>query len=199
MQTLTPAATRRPLSLQAEAQARATEAFNRRTAELKELAPLLAKLDELRPALEERGCTLYTDTITLERESLSGGYGDPRHKVLRLQTSGWFDKAKPRRFITALQDLGFKTLSTKPGPYGSALLRKGTLLLRVDLADPDVAPITTAAALPATSVHCAAGQLAATAAAHPDKTVICTTAADGQPLPGGYAMAPAPLAQPVAA
>lgn len=143
------AATRRPLSLQAEAQARATEAFNRRTAELKELAPLLARLDELRPALEERGCTLYTDTITLEREHLSGSYHDPRHKVLRLQTSGWYDKAKPRRFITALQDLGFKTLSTKPGPYGSALLRKGPLLMRVDLADPDCEALPATQAPPA--------------------------------------------------
>lgn len=195
MQRPAPAATRRPQSLQAEAQARATETFKRRTAELKELAPLLARLDELRPALEERGCTLYTDNITLERESMSGGYGTPRHKVLRLQTSGWCDKTKPRRFITALQDLGFKTLSTRPGPYGSALLRKGSLLLRVDLADPDVAPITTPQPGPNSVVHCDAGQLAATAAAHPDKTVICTTDEDGQPLPGGYAMAPAAAEQ----
>lgn len=148
-----PTASRRAPSLHEEAQARATEAFNRRMAELAALAPLLAQLQELRPALEERGCTLYTDTITLERESLSGGYSMPRHKVLRLQTSGWCDKSKPRRFLTALQDLGLKVVSTRPAPYGSALLRKGALLLRVDLADPDVAPILTAA--PAATAHAA--------------------------------------------
>lgn len=181
----TPAATRRPPSLLAEAQARATEAFNRRQAELKELAPLLARLDELRPALADQGCTLYTDNISLHTERLAGGYSGPRSKVLRLSTTSWFDKAKPHRFIAALQGLGLKIVSTTPGPYGSALLRKGPLLLRVDLADPDTAPV-------ADVLHCAAGQVAATAAAHPDRTVVCTTAADGQPLAGGYAMAAQP-------
>lgn len=181
----TPAATRRTPSLQEEAQARATEAFNRRTAELKELAPLLARLDELRPALADQGCTLYTDNISLHTERLLGGFSGPRSKVLRLMTNSWYDKAKPHRFIEALQGLGLKIVSTTPGPYGSALLRKGPLLLRVDLADPDTAPVVGV-------LHCAAGQVADTARANPDATVVCTTAANGQPLPGGYAMAAQP-------
>lgn len=179
------AAPGRPLSLKAEAQARAVETYNRRVAELEALAPLLAHLEELRPALQaDHGCTIYPDNITLSRESLSGGYGDPRHKVLRLQTSGWFDKTKPLRFITALQALGLKIVSTTPGPYGSALLRKGPLLMRVDLADPDTT------ALPAV-LHAPAGQVSAVALANPHATVVCTQRADGTPLPGGYAMAPA--------
>lgn len=195
MPTRQPTAPRHPQTLKAEAQARAVETYNRRVAELDALAPLLTKLEELRPALAERGCTLYTDNITLERESLVGGYGEPRHKVLRLITDSWCDKATPRRFMAALIDLGLHVVSTRPGPYGSALLRKGPLLIRVNLADTDTNSIAVPGPAPrqpaANVVHCRAGQVAATAAAHPDKTVVCTTAVDGSPLAGGYAMAPA--------
>lgn len=180
------------LTLQAETEAEATQTYTRRMAELKALAPLLARLDELRPALAERGLTIYPNSISLTSERLAGGYASDRHKVLRLRTDAMFERSRPSRWLAALRELGMEVLDfTKTGSYGSALLRKNRLLLRVDLADPDRDALL--AAQPAPKVlHCAAGQVADTARANPDATVVCTTAADGQPLAGGYAMAAQP-------
>lgn len=61
-------APRRPASLQAEAEARATQEYERRLAEIKALAPLLARLDELRPALDDAVAAYLTH---------SSGHADP--------------------------------------------------------------------------------------------------------------------------
>lgn len=197
----TPAATRHPLSLRAEAEAQATEIHSRRLAELAALAPLLAHLDALRPELTARKLTIYPVSVSLRRERLTGGYSGPHTKVLRLTTDAMFDHSRPSRWLAALRELGLRVLDfDKTGcSYGTVLLRKGPLVMRVDLAHPDRDALLASTASAATVLHCAAGQVAATAAAHPDKTVVCTTGLDGQPLPGGYAMAPVQQAQQVAA
>lgn len=170
------ALTRRPPSLLAEAVAHQCQIHSRRLAELQALEPLLAHLDALRPELTARKLTIYPDCLGLRKESL--GVGGPYHKVLRLQVDAMFDKTRPVRWLAAFQELGLRVVDfDKAGVYPTALLRKGPLLIRMELAASDHAAL-----------------LAATADAHPDKAAVCTTDADGIP-PRSVAMAPRDLAK----
>lgn len=182
---------RRPPSLKAEAETQANEIHSRRLAELDALAPLLAHLDALRPELTARKLPIYPDSLSLRRERLTGGYGGPQTKVLRISTDAFFDHSRPSRWLAALLELGLRVLDfDHDGSYPTVLLRRGPLVLRVDLSEPDRAALL-AQRDAAPVVQCTAGQVADTARANPCATVVCTTAADGQPLGGGYAMAPA--------
>lgn len=154
MPTRTQAAlTRRPPSLKAEAETQANEIHSRRMAELAALAPLLAHLDALRPELTARKLTIYPDSVSLRRERLTGGYSGPHTKVLRLTTDAMFDHSRPSRWLAALRELGLRVLDfDKTGcSYGTVLLRKGPLVMRVDLANPDRDALLAEQAKPATA------------------------------------------------
>lgn len=137
------ALTRRPPSLLAEAETKANETHSRRLAELQALAPLLAHLDALRPELTARKLTINPDCISLRKESL--GVGAPYHKVLRLQVDAMFDKTRPARWLAALLELGLRVVDfDKEGIYPLVLLRKGPLLIRMELAAADHAALLAA-------------------------------------------------------
>lgn len=132
------AAARRPLSLQAQAETEAHSEHSRRLAELTALTPLLQQLDALRPALAERGLTVYPSSITLSYEYLSpAGYAGPRSKVLRLATDIIFNRGSPSRWLAALRELGLRVVKADVSHFGSALLRKGSLLIRIGVSEAD--------------------------------------------------------------
>jgi hypothetical protein len=131
-----------PTSLHARAVAWADEEHARRLAELRELAPLMDRLDELAPALKARGIELHlyvSDwSIKLDHYQPTGYFGK-RLKVLRLNTRGLLSSdERPRKWLQALTELGFTEIERSGSVYPTALLRKGHLLLRVDA--PDMAP-----------------------------------------------------------
>lgn len=121
-------------SLLAQAKDQANQEHNRRIAELTALAPALEKLDAYVPQLEAQGLRFYTHNLSLRREALAEGARTHR-RVVRLHTDGYSlaDKAaSTAKWFKALNGLGFATVSTEPGLYPTALLRKGALLLRID-------------------------------------------------------------------
>ena len=138
----------RRVGLQAAAEAHANEVHTRRLAELQAMAPLLAKLDALCPALEARGLYVTPDNLSLYRETVCGANARVRHRVLRLQTGLFSTSETTQRWLTALLDMGFETLSATSGVYPTALLRKGTLLIRLDV-PPAYAQQLAAAEVPA--------------------------------------------------
>lgn len=120
--------------LRAAAAQRAQERLDTRLAELRELAPLLSLLDREAQALETLGLTLEPETINLARERV--GSSPTLRAVLRLYTGGTLeDPAKARAWIDALAGLGFSFVSQDDRPlrFPSVLLRKGLLLVRVDV------------------------------------------------------------------
>lgn len=143
MQTTRPT----PRTLQAEAEQHANDRHTARLAELHELAPLLAQLDTLRQPLAAAGLTLYPDALSLTRVRRDpGNWNSPRLKVLRI--GGCFSVHSSQRpaWHTALVDLGFRTLSHNAGSvYPTAIMRKGTLLLEVDLSAAESAALAAAA------------------------------------------------------
>lgn len=116
-------------SLQAQAEQRATEDHARRLAEIKAIAPHLARLDAFIPALAAAGLTVYTDSLHLRIE----WQGPRRLKVLRLATSGTLDDTLASKWHAALLALGFTEVKRTADAYPQALLRHGSLLLWVDL------------------------------------------------------------------
>lgn len=136
----------RPLGLQAQAEEAANAEHNRRMAEIKALAPLLAQLDPHMPGLRALGLDINPDAMVLRHEHV----GHRRLRVLRVQTGGLFSDAKRIcTWLEALHALGFAEVSRDACAYPTALLRRGHLLLRVDaLRQP---PAATAAQPPATA------------------------------------------------
>lgn len=121
----------RPLGLQAQAEDAANADHNRRMAELQRLAPLLALLDPHMAGLRALGLDLSPDNLGLQHEHIGGR----RMRVLRAQTGGLFNDIKRMcDWLEALKALGFAEVSrTDSQHYPTALLRRGTLLLRVDV------------------------------------------------------------------
>jgi hypothetical protein len=121
--------------LLARAAAHAVEDYQRREAELRELGPALAHLDEFVPALAARGLEIGISDYSLKLEHYypSGSILGRKLKVVRLHTRGIVTSdARVAKWITALEELGFKEIERSTGSYPTVLLRKGPLLVRVD-------------------------------------------------------------------
>lgn len=123
--------TRKPSPLLAQAQERADEEHSRRLAELRELAPLLQKLDELQPQLAQHGLAIHPGDIHLGWYHLNGSYGQ-RRKLVRLYSISFSRDAYAQRWLDALAELGFRELRRSGGVYPTAVLQRGHLLLEVD-------------------------------------------------------------------
>ena len=134
-------------SLQAAAEAHANEVHARRLAELQAMAPLLAKLDCLRPVLAVHGLEVTPDNLSLYREAVCGN-PRVRHRVLRLYTGIFPSADTTQRWLTALLAVGFEALSASPGVCPTALMRFGSLLIRIDV-PPAYAQQLAAAEVPA--------------------------------------------------
>lgn len=123
--------TKTPQGLQAQAEEQANQDHSRRLAELQALAPLLARLDAFAPALAQAGLKLYPRSITLYTSTVGGRRSV---KQLRIDTGGLFDSAAPQRWLDALVAAGFREVQRDGLDFGgSALLKHGHLLVRVDL------------------------------------------------------------------
>lgn len=118
-----------PTSLQAQAEERANQDHTRRLAEIRAMAPLLARLDAFVPALRERGLEVYPTGVQLHTEYRDG----KQQRVLRIDTSGILDSRKPGRWLEALLALGFTEVSRTTGVVPQAVLRHRHLLLKVDV------------------------------------------------------------------
>jgi hypothetical protein len=125
---------RTPTTLQAQAEQHANEAHSRRLAELRELAPLLARLDELVPALAERRLNVYPENLSLQRLR-TGDLLGPRHKVLRITGAFSLYRSERPAWYEAFRALGFRVVKHDAASttYPTAVLRKGPLLVCVDL------------------------------------------------------------------
>lgn len=122
----------RRIGLQAAAEAHANEVHSRRLAELQAMAPLLAKLDCLCPVLAVHGLEVTPDNLSLYREAVCGN-PRVRHRVLRLYTGIFPSADTTQRWLTALLAVGFEALSASPGVCPTALMRFGSLLIRIDV------------------------------------------------------------------
>jgi hypothetical protein len=140
-------------SLQAQAEDRANQDHNRRMAEIKAMAPLLARLDAFVPALHDRGLEVYVSNLQLHTEYMN----DRRVKVLRIDTCGMLDSRRPARYLETLLAAGFVEEHRSEGVMPQAILRHGHLRVKVDV------PSTTAQrAAQAAAYACrAAAELAA--------------------------------------
>jgi hypothetical protein len=127
--------TRQPTTLLARAEQLAIEQHQRRMAELRDLAPLLARLEELLPALAQRGLEVGVSDYSLKLDSHQPtGFMGKRLKVIRLHTRGLLaNDARVMKWLDAFRELGFTEVERSNGVYPSALLRKGHLLVRVDV------------------------------------------------------------------
>jgi hypothetical protein len=114
-------------TLLAEAQAEAETALRRRLAELKDLAPLLAHFEALRPELERQGLKVYPSEIGLHTHVDLGARR--RVKQLRLRTAALFSSGLADRWLAALLQLGCTEVRRDEH---SITLKRGPLLLVVD-------------------------------------------------------------------
>lgn len=143
----------RPATLLAQATQDADETHRRRIAELKTLAPLLAHLDKLVPALAERGLNVHQGLIRglyRWREPGNSEWHRRTRNVLDLRTNGFWISDREQastQWWQALIGLGFEVAErpTTSAFGGNAILRRGPLLLRVDAplvehAEPEPAP-----------------------------------------------------------
>jgi hypothetical protein len=158
-----PATPRRPLGLQAQLEDAANGDHNRRMAEIQAMAPLLALLDPHMPGLRALGLDLSPDNLGLAHEHIGGR----RLKVLRAQTGGLFnDIRRTCEWLEALRALGFAEISrTDSAHYPTALLRRGHLLVRVDVLRTPPAALPKATTGPGPSVRQAINELLPEAAA----------------------------------
>jgi hypothetical protein len=119
----------------------ADEQHSRRKAEIAALAPLLARVDEIQPTLAQYGLTIYADQVSLQRVTLDRDWSSPRYKVLRLQTGALFHHQHRGRWLDALRAAGLRVQSISTGTYPTAIMRKGSLLVCIDLSDPEAAAV----------------------------------------------------------
>lgn len=124
--------TRPPRTLLAQAEAQANEDHNRRLAELRELQPLLQRMDELRPALSALGLTLHPSDLQLSSYFVNGDY-TKRRKVLRLHSRSFLGDQQPQRWVSALAELGFREIKRSGSVYPTAVMQRGHLLLEIDV------------------------------------------------------------------
>jgi hypothetical protein len=115
-----------PATLQAQAEEQANQAHARRLAEIKALAPLLASLETLLPALTTRGLQVYPSQLSLEKERDAAGR---QQSQLRLRTDAMFSGERPAKWLDALAALGFTEVSRST--Y-CVTVRRGRLVLVVD-------------------------------------------------------------------
>lgn len=129
----------KPATLFAEAEEHARDLLARRLAELKTLGPMLAQLDQLRPALKAKGLELYHTDISLTKYR-PGGYNSREFKAIRLRTTGFWSSDESKvgaRWLTALSELGFEIVHRSHGSgYSYATMRLGHLLIEIDAPTP---------------------------------------------------------------
>lgn len=125
-----------------------------RVAEIKALAPSLAQLDEIHPALQLVGLRIYPSQLRLRREPM--GHGRSR-SVLRIDTGGLFlSRPQIEKWLAALLTAGFAEVSRDSCSCApTALLKRGTVYLRVDVC---TAAAAAAAAAPAPAPKATAGE-----------------------------------------
>lgn len=119
---------RTPTSLQAQAEERANQDHSRRLAEIKAMAPLLARLDAFVPALKDQGLTVYVDGVRLYTQDRHG----KRERLLRIDTCGVLDSRQPARWLHALLELGFTEVRRSEPPVPQVTLRHGHLRVIID-------------------------------------------------------------------
>jgi hypothetical protein len=123
----------------------------RRSAEIKALAPLLARFDECVPLLEARGITVYPEQLNLWKSFNERGKDV---KCLLCSINVFGDDPVAQRWLDALLDIGFKVTERDKddSTYPMAVLKRGHLLLRISVPRKPAAiarlgtPITTLAA-----------------------------------------------------
>lgn len=139
-----------PCGLLAAAVADAATTYRLRMDELDELRPLLERLQPDIDAAAKTGLTLYPSNVSMSRELV--GEAARRHRVVRLQTGGLFSEVmQANRWLAVLRERGFVEVSRRDPTtrYGTALLRKGALLVRVDAPAPMQTPARPTPAAPA--------------------------------------------------
>lgn len=122
---------RQPLAI--EMRHHADEIYTRRLAEIKAIEPLLARLDEILPALEERGLKVYADSL-----GLWGWYDDAcrrRHALRITYPMSSDNQAGAQRWFDALTEIGFKVIkrSDSDSVYPTAVLKRGHLLVNINM------------------------------------------------------------------
>lgn len=123
-----------PTTLHARCEVEANEHHARRLAELKTLAPLLARLDELMPELQKRGMPVYPHQLSLWIENDPARGWRARRNVLRISTYSYGNAQARTSWFRAFLELGFKPLSVSDPslPYPTATLARKHLLVRLD-------------------------------------------------------------------
>ena len=121
-------ASARSTSLQAQAETRANEDYSRRLAEIKAMAPLLARLDAFIPALKQRGLEVFASGLRLYTEHREGR----QQKLLRIDTAGILDSRRPAHWLEALLALGFIEVRRSGGAVPQVVLRNSHLWVQVD-------------------------------------------------------------------
>lgn len=127
---------RRPVTLRAQAEELANQTHSRRLAELQAMDPLLQHLEALCPQLQAAGVQLYAENLSLMHLTVAG----VRRKVLRVPSyfsSG--PNSQMALWVKALLAHGFAPVRCdEPGrPYPTAVLRRGPLLVCVDVTEAD--------------------------------------------------------------
>ena len=120
---------------------KAERAHAERLHELEDLQPLLAQLEQFLPLLESQGLHVSPDMLAARQERLRRDVNAPVHTVLRLRTRGLLggqfggeEKALDwwRTFTRSL-DFSCINVDAQGSVWPTALLRRGKLLMRVDL------------------------------------------------------------------
>lgn len=148
--------------LRVQAEAAAASTYKHRTAELEALAPLLLQLDQFMPGLRALGLDLAPRELRLVHEYV----GNCKRRVLRADTCGVFhDSKRICSWLEALRALDFTEVSRSHCPHlPTALMRRGTLLLRVDVLRTPPAAATAPAHSTGPGVRQAIAEAQATAA-----------------------------------
>lgn len=124
-------------SLHSQAEQHAHEEHSRRLAELHQLAPLLDRMEPLRPALDAAGLHFGPRDLSLHWYRPDGTLGR-RLRALRIHTrplSG--DLGVTQRWLDTLTAQGFREIHRDDSRhYPQAILQRGHLLLVVDAPAP---------------------------------------------------------------
>jgi hypothetical protein len=122
-------------SLAKQMQQQADDIHARRSAEIKQLAPLLARFEELVPALAERGLKVHAEMFSRRNTYVSDGYG-PRRNVLRIAMPMFMDnQTGTQRWLDAFTALGFSIVKASDAntAWPNATLKRGHLLVNIDV------------------------------------------------------------------